>query len=178
MTLARRHRAKVKRAKLRMISRNLGAALGEEWRQPCALALRISSRIRGAFRERRRRLRDCAAPLNLPKARAGSAEPWPSSEFCSEVATPAGFEPATYCFEGSCSIQLSYGIPQKVRATGAAPEGASLSLPACAMTSGLAIERRDPPSLSRFARRRAGSRPRGSLFAVRKRKQGGIRTNA
>jgi len=26
------------------------------------------------------------------------------------MATPAGFEPATYCLEGSCSIQLSYGI--------------------------------------------------------------------
>jgi hypothetical protein len=25
------------------------------------------------------------------------------------MATPAGLEPATYCLEGSCSIQLSYG---------------------------------------------------------------------
>src|SRR5215207_10932944 len=25
------------------------------------------------------------------------------------LATPAGLEPATYCLEGSCSIQLSYG---------------------------------------------------------------------
>jgi hypothetical protein len=32
-----------------------------------------------------------------------------AGQFCSEVATPAGFEPATFCFEGSCSIQLSYG---------------------------------------------------------------------
>ena len=28
------------------------------------------------------------------------------------VATPAGFEPATPCLEGRCSIQLSYGIDQ------------------------------------------------------------------
>lgn len=26
------------------------------------------------------------------------------------VAIPAGFEPATLCLEGRCSIQLSYGI--------------------------------------------------------------------
>ncbi len=26
-----------------------------------------------------------------------------------QVAPPAGIEPATYCLEGSCSIQLSYG---------------------------------------------------------------------
>ena len=27
-----------------------------------------------------------------------------------ELAIPAGFEPATLCLEGRCSIQLSYGI--------------------------------------------------------------------
>ena len=27
--------------------------------------------------------------------------------------TPFGFEPKTYCLEGSCSIQLSYGTSQK-----------------------------------------------------------------
>ena len=27
------------------------------------------------------------------------------------LAIPAGFEPATLCLEGRCSIQLSYGIP-------------------------------------------------------------------
>ena len=26
-----------------------------------------------------------------------------------EVACPEGLEPPTYCLEGSCSIQLSYG---------------------------------------------------------------------
>ena len=26
-----------------------------------------------------------------------------------KLVIPAGFEPATYCLEGSCSIQLSYG---------------------------------------------------------------------
>ena len=28
-----------------------------------------------------------------------------------DLAIPAGFEPATLCLEGRCSIQLSYGIP-------------------------------------------------------------------
>ena len=26
-----------------------------------------------------------------------------------KLVIPAGFEPATYCLEGNCSIQLSYG---------------------------------------------------------------------
>ncbi len=29
-----------------------------------------------------------------------------------ELATPAGFEPATYRLEGGCSIRLSYGVPR------------------------------------------------------------------
>ena len=28
---------------------------------------------------------------------------------CRSLVTPFGFEPKTYCLEGSCSIQLSYG---------------------------------------------------------------------
>src|SRR5437016_14151506 len=38
------------------------------------------------------------------------------------VATPAGFEPATTCLEGRCSIQLSYGV--------GGPANAALSHPA------------------------------------------------
>ena len=30
----------------------------------------------------------------------------------SELARPAGFEPATRCLEGSCSVRLSYGRPE------------------------------------------------------------------
>jgi hypothetical protein len=38
------------------------------------------------------------------------------------LATPAGLEPATYCLEGSCSIQLSYGAGNRNLA--AAPKAA------------------------------------------------------
>ena len=31
------------------------------------------------------------------------------------LATPAGFEPATTCLEGKCSIQLSYGVSARGR---------------------------------------------------------------
>jgi hypothetical protein len=30
------------------------------------------------------------------------------------LARPAGFEPATRCLEGSCSVRLSYGRPQTI----------------------------------------------------------------
>ena len=30
----------------------------------------------------------------------------------SDLARPAGFEPATRCLEGSCSVRLSYGRPE------------------------------------------------------------------
>ena len=37
------------------------------------------------------------------------------------LATPAGLEPATYCLEGSCSIQLSYGAGDGSVEAGAPP---------------------------------------------------------
>ena len=33
-----------------------------------------------------------------------------AAKLLKRLATPAGFEPATYGLEGSCSIQLSYGV--------------------------------------------------------------------
>lgn len=57
-------------------------------------------------------LRDC--PAGLPGARwAGPAEASttaekPGLQIC-WLAIPAGFEPATLCLEGRCSIRLSYG---------------------------------------------------------------------
>ena len=35
---------------------------------------------------------------------------------CFRRARPAGFEPATRCLEGSCSVRLSYGRPETVLA--------------------------------------------------------------
>ena len=32
----------------------------------------------------------------------------------SDLARPAGFEPATRCLEGSCSVRLSYGRPNVI----------------------------------------------------------------
>ena len=38
----------------------------------------------------------------------------PRSQCGSDLARPAGFEPATRCLEGSCSVRLSYGRPQTI----------------------------------------------------------------
>ena len=43
---------------------------------------------------------------------------------------PAGLEPATYCLEGSCSIQLSYETPNYGRHPNAIPM-ASFGWPYC-----------------------------------------------
>jgi hypothetical protein len=51
-----------------------------------------------------------AASLLLPKRKFWEAEHHRSwRKYLNFLAIPAGLEPATYCLEGSCSIQLSYG---------------------------------------------------------------------
>jgi hypothetical protein len=47
----------------------------------------------------------CWLPARLPRKRTSNIS------IASELARPAGFEPATRCLEGSCSIRLSYGRP-------------------------------------------------------------------
>ena len=37
-----------------------------------------------------------------------------SISYAKNMAIPAGLEPATYCLEGSCSIQLSQGAVQSI----------------------------------------------------------------
>src|SRR5258708_4288569 len=62
-----------------------------------------------------------AAALNaMHRSRGISACPGDAAD--GVVATPAGFEPATTCLEGRCSIQLSYGV--------GGPANAALSHPA------------------------------------------------
>ena len=34
---------------------------------------------------------------------------WKNNALSGTLAIPGGLEPPTYCLEGSCSIQLSYG---------------------------------------------------------------------
>jgi hypothetical protein len=47
------------------------------------------------------------APRSAPRhARGASYSP------LNQPARPAGFEPATRCLEGSCSVRLSYGRPK------------------------------------------------------------------
>jgi hypothetical protein len=56
----------------------------------------------------------CVAPGCLtahPRQQAVSRE-FPQVRHVS--ARPAGFEPATHCLEGSCSIRLSYGRPETI----------------------------------------------------------------
>ena len=50
--------------------------------------------------------------LALPNKAFGINKKWIETNFPSQstMVIPIGFEPMTYCLEGSCSIQLSYGI--------------------------------------------------------------------
>ena len=52
------------------------------------------------------------------------------------MATPAGFEPATTCLEGKCSIQLSYGVGDEPRRVIASLGWRRQSLPRRPMGSG------------------------------------------
>src|ERR1039458_7099685 len=84
---------------------------------------------------RRRRQRGAACPIRtiFPLS---AATPGPTD--LGNLATPAGFEPATPSLEGWCSIRLSYGVLPSARFTRAA----DLLKGACWVLRGRSEERR------------------------------------
>src|SRR5438105_3662083 len=102
------------------------------------VALSIARAAADFRRQRRPDLADdrSAAPLTTMPA-VGMSPRLPGDATEEVVATPAGFEPATTCLEGRCSIQLSYGVGSWANAALSHPARPS-AIARCSPPEGLA----------------------------------------
>jgi hypothetical protein len=86
----------------------------------------------------------------------------PSAIVLNHQVIPFGFEPKTYCLEGSCSIQLSYGTQTRKKRKGQISLACSVGVARFELTTSCSQSRRDTglrytpkksPSLPKWVRK-------------------------